>query len=79
MGSREPRGSQPDIDVDLDPAAVRKGHDPQLEKAVEEVLRLLAEHPLPEYKRPSYPDYHSKDGLGLAPPVKATGSRPGGR
>src|SRR6476620_11689607 len=50
----ENAGIAPDIDVDLDPAAVRQGHDPQLEKAVEVVLRLLAEHPLPEYKRPTY-------------------------
>jgi tricorn protease len=75
----ENAGIQPDVDVDLDPAAVRRGHDPQLEKAVEVVLRLLTEHPLPEYKRPTYPDYHSKDGLGLTSPVKSTVSRPGGK
>ena len=68
----ENAGIAPDFDVDLDPAAVRQGHDPQLEKAVEVVLRLLAEHPLPEYKRPVYPNYHTKDGLGL-PPVKPGG------
>ncbi len=67
-------GIAPDIEVDLDPAAVRQGHDPQLEKAVELVLRLLAEHPLPEYKRPTYPNYHTKDGLGLPPAVKSSGA-----
>jgi tricorn protease len=68
-------GIAPDIEVDLDPAAVRQGHDPQLEKAVEVVMRLLAEHPLPEYKRPVYPNYHPKDGLGLPPP-KPSGPAP---
>ena len=67
-------GIAPDIEVDLDPAAVRQGHDPQLEKAVELVIRLLAEHPLPEFKRPTYPDYHTKDGLGVPPAVKSSGA-----
>ena len=73
----ENAGIAPDIEVDLDPAAVRQGHDPQLEKAVEVVLRLLAEHPLPQYKRPAYPNYHMKDGLGLPPAVKSSSG--GGR
>jgi hypothetical protein len=30
-------------------------------------MRLLEEHPLPEFKRPAYPNYHGKDGLGAAP------------
>lgn len=38
-------------------AAVRAGHDPQLEKAVEVVLAELKKHPLPVYKRPRYPNY----------------------
>jgi hypothetical protein len=38
------------------------------------VLRLLTEHPLPEYKRPTYPNYHTKDGLGLPPAVKSSGA-----
>jgi tricorn protease len=71
-------GIAPDVDVDLDPAAARQGHDSQLEKAVEVVMQLLKEHPLPEYKRPTYPDYHTKDGLGVAP-VKSTGSGSGGK
>src|SRR6201982_3940856 len=48
----ENTGIARDVDVDLDPAAVRQGHDPQLEKAVEVVLQLLTEHPLPETRRP---------------------------
>jgi tricorn protease len=61
----EGHGIKPDYDVDLDPAAVRKGHDPQLEKAVEVVLQLMKEHPQPQYPRPAYPNYHQNDGLGI--------------
>ena len=61
----ENHGIVPDYDVDLDPAAVRQGHDPQLEKAVEVVLQLMKQHPTPQYKRPPYPNYHGQDGLGL--------------
>jgi tricorn protease len=38
----ENHGTPPDIEVVLDPKAVREGHDPQLEKAVEVVLQELA-------------------------------------
>jgi tricorn protease len=61
----ENHGIAPDFDVDLDPAAVRQDHDPQLEKAIEVVMQLLKDHPLPQYKRPEYPDYHKGDGLGV--------------
>jgi tricorn protease len=61
----ENHGVAPDYDVDLDPAVVRQGHDPQLEKAVEVVMQLLKDHPLPQYKRPLYPNYHKGDGLGV--------------
>jgi tricorn protease len=57
-------GVAPDIDVELDPAAYRNGHDAQLDKAIEVVMQQLKEHPLPEFKRPAYPNYHDKDGLG---------------
>ena len=60
----EGHGIPPDYEVDLDPAQVRLGHDPQLEKAVEVVLDLLNKTPLPKYKRPPYPNYHPSDGLG---------------
>ena len=51
-------GIGPDIEVDQDPALVRQGHDPQLERAVKEALELLAAHPVTAPKRPAYPDYH---------------------
>ena len=54
----ENHGVPPDVEVELDPAAVRAGHDPQLERAVEIVMAELNKHPLPEHKRPPYPNYH---------------------
>ena len=56
----ENRGVAPDIEVDLDPALVRQGHDPQLEKAVQVVMEELAKNPPPTLKRPPYPNYHTK-------------------
>ena len=54
----ENHGVAPDVEVEYDPAAVRAGHDPQLEKAVEIVMAELKKHPLPVHKRPPYPNYH---------------------
>ena len=54
----ENKGVAPDIEVDLDPALWRQGHDPQLEKAVEVALKQLQEHPVPPIKRPKYPVYY---------------------
>jgi tricorn protease len=59
----ENHGITPDIEVDMDPASVRLGHDPQLEKAVEVILDRLKKTPLPEYKKPEYPNYHQKLGM----------------
>jgi len=56
----ENHGITPDVEVDLDPALVRQGHDPQLEKAVEVILEELKKNPLPTYKKPEYPNYHQK-------------------
>ena len=57
----ENRGIQPDIEVELDPKAVRQGHDPQLETAVRVVMDELKEKPLPELKHGPYPNYHAKE------------------
>ncbi|HEY6273630.1 MAG TPA: PDZ domain-containing protein [Terriglobales bacterium] len=54
----ENKGVSPDIEVDLDPALWRQGHDPQLEKGVEVSLRELQEHPVPPIRRPKYPVYN---------------------
>jgi tricorn protease len=53
----ENRGVAPDVEVEQDPKAVREGHDPQLEKAVEILLLDLERNPLPVYKKPPYPNY----------------------
>jgi tricorn protease len=53
-------GVAPDAEVDQDPALVRKGHDPQLEKAIELVLQQLGTSPPVRFKRPPYPDYKQR-------------------
>ncbi len=50
-------GIEPDIEVELDPAAVRQGHDPQLEEAVKVVMGELEKNPPPKFTRPRYPNY----------------------
>jgi tricorn protease len=57
----ENHGITPDIEVDMDPELVRAGHDPQLEKAVQVVMEELAAHPVPQPKRPAYPNYHKTE------------------
>jgi tricorn protease len=42
----ENEGVAPDIDVENWPKDVIAGHDPQLERAVQEAMRLLKEHPV---------------------------------
>ena len=55
----ENHGVPPDIEVEYDPKAVRAGHDPQLEKAVEVVMELLKKNPPPpEPHHPPFPNYH---------------------
>ncbi|MBB6252403.1 S41 family peptidase [Nitrospirillum iridis] len=49
-------GIPPDVEVEQDPALVRQGHDPQLEKAVAVALDQLAKNPPVPFKRPAYPD-----------------------
>ncbi|MFN7998609.1 MAG: PDZ domain-containing protein [Bryobacteraceae bacterium] len=51
-------GVPPDIEVDQDPALVRKGRDPQLEKAVEVVMAELKENPPPKLRHPAFPNYY---------------------
>ncbi len=54
----ENTGVAPDIEVEQDPALVRKGHDPQLEKAVEVVLEELKNNPPPKLRHPAFPNYY---------------------
>jgi tricorn protease len=51
----EGHGIDPDIVVVDDPSLMAKGHDPQLERAVEEVLKALKRNPPAEVKKPKYP------------------------
>ncbi|MBI4873936.1 MAG: PD40 domain-containing protein [Acidobacteria bacterium] len=51
-------GVAPDVEVEQDPAQVRKGRDPQLEKAVEVVMEELKKNPPPTLRRPAFPNYH---------------------
>ena len=48
-------GIAPDIEVEQTPALLAKGRDPQLERAVAEGLRLLAEHPVILQPEPAPP------------------------
>ncbi len=53
----ENHGVAPDIEVDMDPAAWRAGHDPQLERAVEHLMAELKKNPQRKPKLPPYPIY----------------------
>ena len=65
-------GIAPDIEVEHDPAMVRQGKDPQLERAITEVMAELKRNPVSKPKRPAYPDYHKekKTGTTTAPLAK---------
>ena len=52
----ENEGVAPDIEVEQWPELVIKGHDPQLEKAIEIALKGLEENPPKIMVRPAYPD-----------------------
>jgi tricorn protease len=64
----ENHGVTPDVEVELDPKAVRDGHDPQLERAVQVVLSDLEKNPIPAHHKPPYPNYHQ--GAAAASPVQ---------
>ena len=53
----ENHGVAPDIDIEMEPAAWRQGHDTQLEKSIEVAMQELAKNPPQPIKRPAYPDY----------------------
>ena len=48
-------GVEPDIEVENDPRAIIAGRDPQLERAVEEVLRMMRDDPKTLPERPAPP------------------------
>ena len=51
----EAEGVPPDIEGRNDPRPVIDGGDPQLERAIEETLRLLKENPPKHPPKPTYP------------------------
>ncbi|MDP2915817.1 MAG: PDZ domain-containing protein [Candidatus Aminicenantes bacterium] len=51
---KEGHGVDPDIEVIDDPAQLAKGVDPQLERAIQEVLKALGKNPPVNPKRPAY-------------------------
>jgi tricorn protease len=63
----ENAGVPPDIEVELDPAEWRKGHDTQLERAVTVLMAELAKHPRTEPVRPAFPVYERCCGLDTKP------------
>jgi tricorn protease len=56
----ENEGISPDVEVEYTAADVIKGHDPQLERAVQEAMKMLQEHPVPHVPRPAPIDRTSK-------------------
>lgn len=54
----ENHGVVPDHEVELEPAAFRRGRDAQLEKAIELAKQQLAAQPALQFRRPAYPSYH---------------------
>jgi tricorn protease len=53
----ENKGVPPDVEVELDPAAWRAGHDTQLERAVTLLMEELAKQPPRTYRRPPFPTW----------------------
>jgi tricorn protease len=49
-------GVDPDIEVEADPARMWNGGDPQLERAIQEVMRGMSERPPVRPSRPPYPN-----------------------
>ena len=48
-------GVPPDVEVEQFPADIIAGRDPQLEKAIEVILKQLEENPPKKYRKPAYP------------------------
>jgi tricorn protease len=55
----ENNGITPDIEIEHDPEVVRKGRDPQLEKAIEQILTELDKNPPKKLVRPQSAKYQT--------------------
>ncbi len=58
----EGHGTDPDIEVIDDPSKMLNGADPQLDRAIEEMLKAIAKNPPQDPKRPADPD---RKGMGV--------------
>jgi tricorn protease len=65
----ENEGVGPDIDVENTPKEVIAGHDPQLERAVQEALRMLKEKPVNRMMKEPPPPTHGKRTIPTRPSV----------
>jgi tricorn protease len=70
----ENEGVAPDIDVENWPKDVIAGHDPQLERAVAEALRMLKEHPVNRMDHEPPPPTWGKRKLPISPSPGTSGS-----
>ncbi|HEU5248410.1 MAG TPA: hypothetical protein VFW15_00350, partial [Thermoanaerobaculia bacterium] len=71
----ENEGVPPDIEVEMTPADVIAGKDPQLERAIAIVMDGLKKNPPVAVKRPAYP---VKNGTGMAQQKPAETTQPPG-
>lgn len=60
----EGHGVDPDIEVIDDPALMQNGGDPQLDRAIDEMLKAIQER---GYKKPARPAGPNRSGMGLDP------------
>lgn len=60
----EGHGVDPDIEVIDDPSLMRDGGDPQLQAAIDLMLKELKEHP---FHKPNRPPYPNRSGMGIKP------------
>jgi tricorn protease len=60
----EGHGTDPDIEVIDDPALMWNGGDPQLNRAIEEMVKAIKEHGYTAPKRPASPN---RSGMGVEP------------
>jgi tricorn protease len=71
----ENEGVPPDVEVEMTPADVIAGRDPQLERAIAIVMEGLKKNPPVQAKRPPYP---VKTGVGVAQKPAEAAQPPGG-
>jgi tricorn protease len=60
----EGHGVDPDIEIIADPALMQNGGDPQLDRAIQQMLDELKQHPYTPPKKPTYPN---RSGMGVDP------------